>query len=240
MKFVETTYTSTKEILKFPDHYVAMAVTVDDTGITANEDGLKIVPKGTIVGGVNASVLQDSAQLVAKKNTGAVAASATLDPAGNNNNIVITAKTAGTDGNSIKVQLKDPAGNDKALAVLLEGDTIVVSLATGAAGAITSTATEIIAAINKDLDAKQLIIAANATGNDGTGVMTAIAATPLTGGVAAAGAAAEGVLSNDVDVTYGTAAGAMILHGFIDENKLPEAPSAEARAALAGRIVFVK
>lgn len=50
-KFVQTDYTNTKEILKFPDHYVSLAVTIDDTGITANADGKKIVPAGTILGG---------------------------------------------------------------------------------------------------------------------------------------------------------------------------------------------
>ncbi|MEK3722303.1 hypothetical protein [Paenibacillus sp. FSL H8-0034] len=50
-KFVETTYTNTwKQILKFPDHYVTLAVMVDDTGIAANADGKKIVPAGTIIG----------------------------------------------------------------------------------------------------------------------------------------------------------------------------------------------
>lgn len=50
-KFVETAYTNKKEILKFPDHYVNVAVTVSDTGVTANGDGKKIVPAGTILGG---------------------------------------------------------------------------------------------------------------------------------------------------------------------------------------------
>lgn len=50
-KFVETQYGNQKQIIKFPDHYVAMAVTVDDTGVTPNADGKKIVPAGTIIGG---------------------------------------------------------------------------------------------------------------------------------------------------------------------------------------------
>ncbi|UZQ49852.1 hypothetical protein [Clostridium kluyveri] len=51
---------------------------------------------------------------------------------------------------------------------------------------------------------------------------------------------AEGVLLNDVDVTYGPASGAMIVHGFIALDKLPEAPVAEAQTALKGRILFLK
>lgn len=50
MKFKETAYSNTKGILKFPDHYVNVAVTVSDSGVTT-VDGKKIVPAGTIVGG---------------------------------------------------------------------------------------------------------------------------------------------------------------------------------------------
>ncbi|MBG9944684.1 hypothetical protein ABE237_00785 [Brevibacillus formosus] len=50
-KVVVTQYGTPKQILKFPDHYVALAVTVDDTGIVAGPDGRKIVPAGTIIGG---------------------------------------------------------------------------------------------------------------------------------------------------------------------------------------------
>lgn len=50
MKFTEAVYSNKKEILKFPDHYVNIAVTVSDQdAITV--DGKKIVPAGTILGG---------------------------------------------------------------------------------------------------------------------------------------------------------------------------------------------
>lgn len=117
-KFVVTNYGNKKEILKFADHYVAVGVTVDDTGIVANADGKKIVPAGTIVGG---GVLADPTKKVSGKNT----------------------------------------------------------------------------------------------------------------------AEAEGILLNDVDVTYGPAPGAMVIHGFIDLNKLPAAPATDAVAALKG-ITFLK
>lgn len=51
MKFKQTSYTNKKEILKFPDHYVNLAITVSDAGVTANADGRKIVPAGSILGG---------------------------------------------------------------------------------------------------------------------------------------------------------------------------------------------
>lgn len=125
-KFVETTYSGTKDILKFPDHYVAIAVTVDNAGIVANAQGKKIVPAGTIVGGKAAPVLSNLNQPVQKKNTQAV------------------------DANL-----------------------------------------------------------------------------------------AEGVLKNDVDVTHGPASGAMIIHGFIKTDALPEAPAAAAVTALK-QIFFIK
>ena len=119
MKFTQTTYGNKKGILRFPDHYVAVPVTVDDSGVTANGDGKKIVPAGTLVGG---GVLADPTAKVAALNT----------------------------------------------------------------------------------------------------------------------AATEGVLMEDADVTYGPAPAAMMLHGFVDLATIPAAPSTEAKAALAGRIVFLK
>lgn len=68
-KFVENTYGGTKEILKFSDHYVTLAVMVDDEGIVANADGKKIVKAGTIVGGKAAPVLANLNQPVQEKNT---------------------------------------------------------------------------------------------------------------------------------------------------------------------------
>lgn len=64
-KFVTTTYGNRKEILKFPDHYVNIPVTVGSTGVTANAEGKKIVPAGTIMGG---GVLTDPTKLVVKTN----------------------------------------------------------------------------------------------------------------------------------------------------------------------------
>lgn len=119
MKFIEVQHVNPKnEILKFPDHYVGMAVTVSDAGVAANTEGKKIVKAGTIVGG---GTLMNSANPVAKLNT----------------------------------------------------------------------------------------------------------------------VGAEGVLMDDVDVTYGPKAGTMIIHGFIAQDKLPEVPSADAKGALK-QITFVK
>ena len=119
MKFVTTSYTSPTEILKFPEHHISVAVTVDNTGIVANSEGKKIVPAGTIVGG----------GFLANRATKAKAST-----------------------------------------------------------------TEI---------------------------------------------AAEGVLRYDVDVTHGAAPGAVVIHGFVDSNKIPTQPTAAQITALK-QITFLK
>ena len=68
-KFVETTYTNKKEILKFPDHYVNLAITISDAGVSANAEGKKIVPAGTILGG--GFLADESAKAVKTNGAGA-------------------------------------------------------------------------------------------------------------------------------------------------------------------------
>lgn len=50
MKFTHETFGNRETILKFADHVVAVAITVDATGVVANADGKKIVPAGTLIG----------------------------------------------------------------------------------------------------------------------------------------------------------------------------------------------
>lgn len=121
-KFIKTEHGTPKEILKLVNHFVAIPVTIDDTGVTPDETGHKIVPAGTILGG---GILNDPSKLAVKT-------------------------------------------------------------------------------------------------NDET-----------------TGAQAEGVLLYDVDVTYGPKEGALIIHGFIDLNKLSEPPHATAIEALK-QITFIK
>lgn len=45
-------------------------------------------------------------------------------------------------------------------------------------------------------------------------------------------ATAKGILYNDVDVTNGIQPGSLIVEAYILEERLPEAPTAEAKAAL--------
>ena len=85
---------------------------------------------------------------------------------GNDNGITWTPDENG-DGQVI-VNLIDPEGNDEELAVSVSGYTVNVSLATGGAGAITSTAAEVIAAVAADDDAAALVAGDNTGASDGS------------------------------------------------------------------------
>ena len=235
MKFTETHFLGTKQILKFPDHYVALTVNVSDTGVIADSDGHKIVPMGTIVGG--GGVLNDQSLAVADVNLGAVAASLATSFSTKNSNVKFTAKTVGTAGNAIKIAYVDPSAVSAALSVTVASNTITINLATDAAKVITSTADDIIAAVLESEDARNLVDAVPVS-TTGSGIVQAMAAAALVGGVAGAGGTAEGVLMDDVDVTYGPELGAMIIHGFIDKKKMPVAPS-EADITALKQITFI-
>lgn len=91
-----------------------------------------------------------------------------------------TANAAGVAGNSKSVAYVN-SGASQALLVTVTGNAISVRLATDAGSVITSTAAQVAAAVNAAVGAG--VTAANAAGNDGTGVVTALAATPLAGGL---------------------------------------------------------
>lgn len=124
-----------------------------------------------------------------------VAAAATLTTAltGANNDLVFTAVTKGPRGNDITVRYVDPGAASAALSVSVSGSAITVNLATNAGSAITSTAAQVKAAIDAKAEAAALVTVANAAANDGSGVVTALAATNLAGGVGADYLAVESV-----------------------------------------------
>lgn len=71
--------------------------------------------------------------------------------------LTYTAQDAGADGNDISITYVDPMGNDQPIAVSVVGTDIEVSLATGPGGAITSTAQDVLEAIEADMDASALV-----------------------------------------------------------------------------------
>lgn len=108
-------------------------------------------------------------------------ATLTTSLTGSNNDLVFTALKRGPIGNNVRIQYIDPGGTTASLSVACYGFDILVSLAR-AASAIITTANDITAAIAANADAAQLVSIANAGGNDGTGIVTALALTNLAGG----------------------------------------------------------
>lgn len=223
MKFIQKDYLGTKQILKFPDHAVAMSVTVSDAGVTTDEYGEKIVRAGTIVGGNG--VILDPSKPVSDINLGIVAANHTTTFSGANSNLVFTAREKGTAGNSVKVALVKVDAIDQKLAVAVANKVVTVNLATDSAKAIITTANDVIEIIMENIQARTLVDVKPAPNSNSSGLVGIMVETALTGGTSGSGGTAEGVLMNDVDVTYGNNLGAMIIHGFIDVNKLPAKPS---------------
>lgn len=114
-----------------------------------------------------------------------VKSSMTTDLVGDNNDIVYTSKLTGVLGDNITVAYLDPEMESQTLEVVVQGTAIEVYLATNDqnGGEIISTADEIKAAIAVKAEAHALVGTADKAGNDGSGVVTAMAATPLANGV---------------------------------------------------------
>lgn len=100
--------------------------------------------------------------------------------AGANNDLTFIARTPGTGGNAITVAYA-VAGNNTPLSVTVAGNAITVNVATSGVGAATSTAVDVRKAINFSTTAGPKVWAQLAPANDGTGVVTALAATALSG-----------------------------------------------------------
>jgi hypothetical protein len=98
-----------------------------------------------------------------------------------NADVTLTAVNYGADGNRITVTYVDPGAINQSLKVLVNGENIIVNLATDGAGTITSICNAVVAAINAHVDAAKLVLA---TGEGtGLGVVNAKAIAYLAGGV---------------------------------------------------------
>lgn len=95
--------------------------------------------------------------------------------AGADNDITLTARSH----KAATITLVDPPGNNAALSVSVTGTDITVNLATDGASAITTTATQLVAAINASTAAAGLVKAAVKSGDSGAGVVTALASTAI-------------------------------------------------------------
>lgn len=103
--------------------------------------------------------------------------SSSANSTGNPSAVAVSSHAYGSEGgNGITVQLKDPHATDQPLSVTVSGRDIVVNLATSATGAVTSTAAQVVAAINASPAASALVEAHVPRDNPGAGVVTPTAA----------------------------------------------------------------
>jgi phage tail sheath protein FI len=91
----------------------------------------------------------------------------------------------GAGGNSVQVRAVNPGTNNASLAVTVSGNLITVSLATDGSAAATSTASQVLAAVNASGAASALVVASLGTGSSGASVYQTHNATNLAGGVTA-------------------------------------------------------
>jgi len=101
----------------------------------------------------------------------ASARAATLVAGTGSSGFMLTADAAGTAGNAITLNLIAPQTNGASLGVTVTGTAIAVSLATDTGGIVTSTALQVITAINDNADADALVTAAAVQGQPTTGVV---------------------------------------------------------------------
>ena len=198
-------------------------VTVEAAVVSAGADGRKIIKAGTPVGVRSSGMFGPAVKALLV--TGTVVA---------NRAILWLAKKSGVAGNSITVTLQDPGGNNVTLLVSVTGSAITVRLATGSGGAITSTAAQVIAAVNAYGAAAALVLAANYLTSNGTGVMLAQAATNLAGGFNC-----EFLTLVDCEVTEHDAEVPVIDWGRVVSGGLPYVPDAGIKEQLPG-ITFVE
>lgn len=222
-----------KELLLVGEGYIARPVTVDKStisGLVADDKGNYYIPQGTYLYGA------EGTSLLANPNQKAIAvvptvtnATATLATA-----VVVEAKDEGTS--SVKVELV--VGTAHKIKVSVAGNTITVTLAVDKNSAVKNTWEDVVKAINENIEANSLVIAKLASGADGSALATAVSSTSLAGGDAMTiSSDIDGILYHTVDVTDGEAMGAMIIHGYINEDAMPAVRGAAIKAKLP-HIVF--
>ena len=94
--------------------------------------------------------------------------------------VVLTSRAWGHEGgNSITAEFRKPDAPNSRLDVDVTGKDIVVDLATDATGAASSTAQQVIKAIDRDREADRLVVAVTYRGNAGEGIVEPRVKTPL-------------------------------------------------------------
>jgi len=175
------------EYLQVPSTALVVAVTGSSIKVTLATDAASVITStaaaviAAITGSVPASVLVTATAVGAV--TGVIGGAFPATALSNaRTGVVYTAITAGIAGNSITVAYTDPAAPTSPISVSVIGSAITVSLKTDGSSTITSTPTDIVAAVNGDITASLLVLADEADENAADGIVAAVAATPLDGG----------------------------------------------------------
>jgi phage tail sheath protein FI len=109
---------------------------------------------------------------------------ASVEIGSGNAKLEFTAKAdLGASGNDITIVAVNPGTNGAALSVAVTGKAITISLATNGSAAATSTASQVLEAVNALSSASALVVAALASGSTGATTYATHAATSLAGGV---------------------------------------------------------
>jgi hypothetical protein len=86
--------------------------------------------------------------------------------------VVLTSRAWGHEGgNDITAEFRNPGAANMSLGVSVTGNDILVSLATDSTGALSSTAQQVVSAINGHAGASALVVALTYRGNAGTGIV---------------------------------------------------------------------
>ena len=224
------------EIDATPDAEVGILVTAIEPGESGNGIKVQLRNPNAANSPLSVSIDVDADTIIVDletDGTDAVAAELEIDNAapGENSKVTVTANEAGAAGNSIKVEFLNPSANDQDLAVNIVGDTIVVSLKTGGAGAIESTAKEVADAINAHLIVKPLVTAAYS----GTGetVIEDHAAAALAGGANAIAGSIVSTVTEVIDAINEHFTAAMFVEAEATGDGDPDTTDAIAVAATA-------
>jgi hypothetical protein len=108
-----------------------------------------------------------------------------IDPGIPQSALLYTAVNVGTASNAIVVHY-DAIAPNQLLAVAVVGSDVAVLLATDAFAIVTSTANDVLAAVNGDVSASLIVLATLAPGNDGSGLVSNGLSVQLSGGASAA------------------------------------------------------
>lgn len=222
-----------KELLLIGEGYIARPVTLNKesvTGLLPDEKGNYYIPQGTYLYGKDgSSLLANPNQLAVEVKPTVANATATLESA-----VVVTAKDEGASTVSVTLE----KGKAHKIKVAVVGSDITVTLAVDKADEIKDTWADVIAAINENMFANSLVVAKLDASADGGELAKEVAKTTLASGAAMTIAGdIDGILYHSVNVTDGEATGAMIIHGYINEDNMPEVPGAAIKEKLP-HIVF--